>query len=383
VLPPKPPLPSDKKSSTGQLNLTTDSSKIIDEFQTTDYILGKQIGKGSYAIVRQAVHRDTKEQVAVKVYDKYRLVDRTKKLGVRREIQIMEKLNHCYVVKLYESLESAKQIQIVMEQVKGLSLLNYLRKQPGRRLGEDEGRRVFRQVLQGMEYCHSQDVVHRDLKLENLLLDESDNVRIIDFGFATCYPDKKVKLFCGTPSYMAPEIVGRKEYRGQPADVWALGVLLFAMLTGSFPFKGLTDADLYKKIQRGVYSVPADVPLPAKYIIEQMLRLDPAQRPSISEVLKDEWFITPETLEEGRPAVQPETFVSCKNPFIKEQRDPLIIQSLVRPTKIKLGYSQEKLAAQLGDSQTFASILYNKLRVNPATSVKHSRESTAYRDRED
>jgi serine/threonine protein kinase len=225
--------------------------------------------------------------------------------------------------------------------------------------------------------------VHRDLKLENLLMDECDNIRIIDFGFATCYPDKKVKLFCGTPSYMAPEIVGRKEYRGQPADVWALGVLLFALLTGSFPFKGLTDADLYRKIQRGVYSVPADVSPPAKCIIDQMLRLDPAQRPTISEVLKDEWFIPPETLEEGMAAAQPETFRSCKNPFVKEHRDPLIIQSLVRPTKIKLGYSQEELTAQLGDSQSFASILYDKLRVNPTTSVKHSCESTACRNRED
>jgi len=372
TLPTKPPLPSAKKSQTKLLSLTTDSFNIVqEEQQNPNYVLGRQLGKGAYAIVRQAYHRDTRKQVAVKVYEKYRLIDNSKKQGVKREIKIMEKLDHCYVVKLYESIETQKQIHLVMELVRGSSLLDFLKKQPGRKLGEDEAKRLYRQVLLGIEYCHSQDIAHRDLKLENLLLDENQDIRIIDFGFATCYPsDKKIKLFCGTPSYMAPEIVGRKEYKGQAADVWALGVLLYAILTGAFPFKGMSDSDLYKKIQRGVYSVPAEVPAAAKLIIEQMLKVDPAQRPTISEVLKDEWLILPESLEEGKEAIKTETFGNCKNPFIKEQKDPKIIQSLIR-----LGYSEEELTTQFQNSQSFASLLYNKLKDNPE-SARNSQEST-------
>ena len=104
-------------------------------------------------------------------------------------------------------------------------------------------------MVEGIRYCHNRSITHRDIKLENLLLDDDKNVKIIDFGFSTCIPnDKRVKIFCGTPSYMAPEIVNKTEYCGPPADVWALGVLLFTMLCGCFPYRGATDAELYGKI---------------------------------------------------------------------------------------------------------------------------------------
>jgi serine/threonine protein kinase len=94
-------------------------------------------------------------------------------------------------------------------------------------------------VISGLHYCHARNIAHRDIKLENLLLDSKGNIKIIDFGFSTCIPnERKIKMFCGTPSYMAPEIVNKKEYSGPPADVWALGVLLFALLHGCFPYRG-------------------------------------------------------------------------------------------------------------------------------------------------
>lgn len=98
------------------------------------------------------------------------------------------------------------------------------------------------------------NIAHRDIKLENIILDDTLNPKIIDFGFSTCIEkDKKIKIFCGTPSYMAPEVVQRKEYRGEGADVWALGVMLFVCITGIFPFKGSTDQELYKKINSSDY----------------------------------------------------------------------------------------------------------------------------------
>ena len=105
---------------------------------------------------------------------------------------------------------------------------------------------MFKQVVSGIEYCHARCITHRDIKLENVLLNAEMNVKIIDFGFSTCIPnDKRIKIFCGTPSYMAPEIVNKTEYCGPPADIWALGILLYAMLNGCFPFRGANDKDLY------------------------------------------------------------------------------------------------------------------------------------------
>ena len=138
-----------------------------------------------------------------------------------------------------------------MEYVGGGSLHGYLKSKPNRRLEEEEAKRIFKQILSGIHYCHSKCITHRDIKLENLLLDHKGNIKIIDFGFSTCIPnDRKIKIFCGTPSYMAPEIVSKKEYAGPPADIWALGVLLYALLNGCFPYRGQTDAELYKKICR-------------------------------------------------------------------------------------------------------------------------------------
>jgi MAP/microtubule affinity-regulating kinase len=317
---PRPPLGSKSPIRPGQfkvkpLSLTTEPLKEKDEL--AGYILGKVIGNGAYAQVRQAMHRETRQQVAIKVYEKYLLIQDSRKQAVAREIKVLEKLNHSHVLKLHESVDCPKQIYLVMEFVRGASLLNYLKKKPGRRLEEEEAKCIFRQILLGIEYCHSLNVTHRDLKLENLLLDDQHNIRIIDFGFATCFPNhRKVKMFCGTPRYMAPEIVSRAECCGPPVDVWALGVLLYTMLAGAFPFRAANDAELFKAILSGSVTFPPAFPEAARFIIEQMLSVDPDVRPSVSDVLIDDWFISPESLEEGKVEIRTEVIGSCKNPFM-------------------------------------------------------------------
>ena len=129
---------------------------------------------------------------------------------------------------------------MIMEYVNGGSLHGYLKMKPNRQMPELEAKFLWRQVVAAIYYCHQRNVTHRDIKLENILLDETKTiVKMIDFGFSTCIPhERKVKIFCGTPSYMAPEIVSKIEYSGPPADIWALGVLLYALLCGKFPFRG-------------------------------------------------------------------------------------------------------------------------------------------------
>lgn len=120
---------------------------------------------------------------------------------------------------------------------------------------EVTARRMFKQIVEAVTYLHSINVVHRDIKLDNILIEEgSRQVKLIDFGFSVIVsPLQKLKVFCGTPSYMCPEIVRKRDYEGKPVDMWALGILLYVMLTGVFPFKGTDEKDLYAKIIRGQY----------------------------------------------------------------------------------------------------------------------------------
>ena len=142
---------------------------------------------------------------------------------------------------------------------------------------ESEAKFLWQQVLFAIEYLHQKNVTHRDIKLENVLLDETKTrVKLIDFGFSTCIPnDKKVKIFCGTPSYMAPEIVNKMEYAGPPADIWALGILLFALLVGKFPFKGQNDKELFSNICRQDLNFPDHISKQARSLLLKILQKQP------------------------------------------------------------------------------------------------------------
>ncbi len=263
----------------GQSSATNSQSKI------TDYCIGNQLGEGAYAVVKQGFHKSTGRKVAIKIYEKYKISGGHRKSSVDREIRLLKTLSHENIVKLYETIDTPKQLYLIQELVRGKSLSTYLRTRQGRKLEEAEGVRIFRQVLAGIVYCHQNNVTHRDLKMENLLLDEQRNVKIIDFGFSICAPSsQKLKVFCGTPSYMAPEIVNKKEYFGPPTDVWSLGILLFAMLCGSFPFRGVGDRELFHNISNGHVPFPAFVSAKAKLLIAKMLAVDPLQRITAPEV---------------------------------------------------------------------------------------------------
>lgn len=310
------------------------STNLIPASSIADYQFNKQIGQGAYAVVKEATHRTTKRQVAIKVYDKFRLLDPQRKKSVNHEIQILKKLSHPHIVKLYDTIDTVKQLYLVLELVKGKSLYSYVKSREGRRLGETETRRIFRQIVSGIAYCHNRNVSHRDIKLENLLLDSHNDIKIIDFGFATSAPPgTKLRVFCGTPSYMAPEIVTKKEYSGPPADMWALGVLLFAMLSGKFPFKGANDKDLYKHIAKGDFSFLPIVPAKAKTLIKRLMSVDPLKRPTCEDVLADP-FMADGTIPQASVASRPE--ISSKY-----NRD--IINKIVKSG----GYSEDRVLREI------------------------------------
>ncbi|CAD8210643.1 unnamed protein product [Paramecium octaurelia] len=271
------------------INQPDDDTNKTEQFKA-QYKVGSRIGQGAYATVRVAIQIESDTKVAIKIYEKTKIKDLQRRKGVRREIEILEKLDHPNIVKILDTVESNNHVNIILEYVSGSSLHHLVRKQPERRLEEEIAKGIFKQILDAIQYCHSKNIAHRDIKLENILL-EGLTPKLIDFGFSTSFPiDKKVKMFCGTPSYMAPEIVTRQEYRGDKSDVWALGVVLFTMLQGVFPFKGDTDQELYSRIQQGEFTIIHDISKEAIALIYGMLTIDPDERPTVLELLNYPWF---------------------------------------------------------------------------------------------
>ena len=165
--------------------------------------------------------------------------------------------------------------------------MDLIKKQNDHTLKEKRAIKIFYQVVQGIAYCHSKNICHRDIKLENILVKNNDEVKIIDFGFAIKNDANTYnKLLCGTPSYMAPEIVNKKKYIAQYSEVWTLGILLFVMLYGRFPFKGKNEKDLFMKIKEGDLCLPEDkfISSKVKKLLEKIIVVDPKRRPTAQDI---------------------------------------------------------------------------------------------------
>jgi len=254
-----------------------------------DYIVGKEIGKGAYAIVKSAIHKLSNKKIAIKIYEKYNLIDPQRKCNFKKEIDILKKIDHSNIIKLYDVIDTTKQLLIIMELATGISLLNYLKAKPNRRMDESETKEIFYQIIKAITYLHSKNIVHRDVKLENIIIDNK-YIKIIDFGFATFHQTNKLNFFCGTPSYMPPEIIQKKEYLGPPADVWSCGILLYTLLCGVFPFRATNEKELFSKIIKGSFILPEYLSQESKNLISKILNVNVSGRPLINEVLNDPWF---------------------------------------------------------------------------------------------
>lgn len=205
------------------------------------YVLGDSLGKGSYAVVKVAFSKKLKRQVAIKIIIKKKAPQDYITKFLPREIAVMKQLNHPNIIGLYEAIETSSRIFLVMDMADGGDLLDYIKTNGA--VAEDEARRFFRQLVDASEYLHNLDVVHRDLKCENILLDRNKNILITDFGFARTQPieydtgRRRLSLtFCGSYAYAPPEILRGIAYDGTRSDVWSMGVVLFTMLCAKLPF---------------------------------------------------------------------------------------------------------------------------------------------------
>jgi 5'-AMP-activated protein kinase catalytic alpha subunit len=255
------------------------------------YILGPVLGRGGFCTVRKALHEATGEMVAVKIIEKSRLKDPKDRDRVDRECRVLRNLsNHVAIVRVLQCVETPDILYLVMENCGGGSLLDHIRN--SRRLPEDEACLILQQMLHALQFCHARDIVHRDVKLENILLDEQNGARLIDFGLCGYYAaGKMLKCHCGSPSYAAPEIVGRMDYLATPVDVWSLGVVLFAMLAGYLPFHAKEKKLLSEKILAGSFKFPSTaISSSARDLIQRMLTVDPEARITLAEIWTHPWL---------------------------------------------------------------------------------------------
>ncbi|KVH88797.1 CBL-interacting serine/threonine-protein kinase 7-like [Cynara cardunculus var. scolymus] len=265
------------------------------------YQLTRLLGRGSFAKVYHGRSLIDDSSVAVKVIEKPTIADPTMEPRLVREVAAMRRLNHPNILKLHEVLATKTKIYLVMELAAGGELFTQLSRRG--RMKEATARRYFQQIVSTLNFCHQNGVAHRDLKPQNLLLDEQGNLKISDFGLSALPESQKDGLLhtaCGTPAYTAPEIVRRKGYDGSKADAWSCGIILFIFLAGYLPFDDSNLANMYRKIHQREFVFPDWIPKQPRVIIQKLLDPNPKTRMSIETLMGLSWFkksLRPEPLE--------------------------------------------------------------------------------------
>ncbi|XP_035240441.1 MAP/microtubule affinity-regulating kinase 4 isoform X3 [Anguilla anguilla] len=291
-----------------------------------NYRLLKTIGKGNFAKVKLARHILTGREVAIKIIDKTQL-NPTSLQKLFREVRIMKGLNHPNIVQLFEVIETDKTLYLIMEYASGGEVFDYLVSHG--RMKEKEARAKFRQIVSAVHYCHQKNIVHRDLKAENLLLDADSNIKIADFGFSNEFTlGNKLDTFCGSPPYAAPELFQGKKYDGPEVDIWSLGVILYTLVSGSLPFDGQNLKELRERVLRGKYRVPFYMSTDCEGILRRFLVLNPTKRCTLEQIMKDKWMNAGYEGEELKPHVEP----------VEDYNDASRIEVMVG-----MGYSREEI----------------------------------------
>ncbi|XP_009245373.2 serine/threonine-protein kinase SIK3 isoform X7 [Pongo pygmaeus] len=252
------------------------------------YEIDRTIGKGNFAVVKRATHLVTKAKVAIKIIDKTQLDEENLK-KIFREVQIMKMLCHPHIIRLYQVMETERMIYLVTEYASGGEIFDHLVAHG--RMAEKEARRKFKQIVTAVYFCHCRNIVHRDLKAENLLLDANLNIKIADFGFSNLFtPGQLLKTWCGSPPYAAPELFEGKEYDGPKVDIWSLGVVLYVLVCGALPFDGSTLQNLRARVLSGKFRIPFFMSTECEHLIRHMLVLDPNKRLSMEQICKHKWM---------------------------------------------------------------------------------------------
>ncbi|CAL9187086.1 unnamed protein product, partial [Musa hybrid cultivar] len=254
--------------------------------------VGKLLGAGTFAKVYVARNISTDELVAIKALDKEKIIKCGLVAHIKREIAILRRVRHPYIVQLFEVMATKTKIYFVMEYVRGGELFSRVAKG---RLREDTARRYFQQLISAVAFCHARGVFHRDLKPENLLVDENGDLKVSDFGLSAVAEQSRggdglLHTLCGTPAYVAPEVLSRRGYDGAKVDIWSCGVILFVLMAGYLPFQDQNIVTMYRKIYKGDFRCPRWFSPDLERLLHRLLDTNSRTRITISEIMENKWF---------------------------------------------------------------------------------------------
>eukprot|EP00093_Oithona_nana_P012127 12127.XXX_335556_330278_1 [CDS] Oithona nana genome sequencing. len=287
------------------------------------YDLEETIGEGHYAVVKMARHVFTGEKVAVKVIDKMKL-DSATRLQMMQEVRLMKLVQHPYVVRLYEVIDTQTKLYLVLEFADGGDMYDYIMKHEGG-LDENTAKKYFRQIVTAIQYCHKLHVVHRDLKPENVVFFEKlGMVKLTDFGFSNKFdPGQRLQTSCGSLAYSAPEILLGDSYDAPAVDIWSLGVILYMLVCGTAPFQEANDSETLTMIMDCKYSFPSHISQTCKSLISRMLQRQPEVRASLEDIVSDSWL----TEEDDIP--EEEMFPLVSREHLTEEEHSSVLQRMV------------------------------------------------------
>ncbi|XP_073177069.1 serine/threonine-protein kinase SIK3 isoform X5 [Lepidochelys kempii] len=295
----------------------------------------------------------TDDEVAIKIIDKTQLDEENLK-KIFREVQIMKMLCHPHIIRLYQVMETERMIYLVTEYASGGEIFDHLVAHG--RMAEKEARRKFKQIVAAVHFCHCCNIVHRDLKAENLLLDANLNIKIADFGFSNIFtPGQLLKTWCGSPPYAAPELFEGKEYDGPKVDIWSLGVVLYVLVCGALPFDGSTLQNLRARVLSGKFRIPFFMSTECEHLIRHMLVLDPSKRLSMEQICKHKWMKLGEADAEFDRLI-----AECQHLKIERQMEPLNEDVLL--AMVEMGLDKERTLQSLRtDAYDHYSAIYSLL----------------------
>ncbi|CAD6503226.1 BgTH12-02893 [Blumeria graminis f. sp. triticale] len=297
-----------------------------------NWILGKTIGAGSMGKVKLARRNECGEQVAVKIVprgatdesqnqskaDRER-ADHSKEVRTAREAAIMTLLDHPYICAMKDVVRTTYHWYMLFEYVNGGQMLDYIISHG--RLKEKQARKFSRQIASALDYCHRNSIVHRDLKIENILISKTGDIKIIDFGLSNMFnPRNHLKTFCGSLYFAAPELLQAKQYTGPEVDIWSFGIVLYVLVCGKVPFDDQSMPALHAKIKKGIVDYPSWLSPECKNLISRMLVTDPRQRACLQEIMNHTWIV------KGFGSA-PENYLPVREP-LQLPLDPHVIQAM-------------------------------------------------------
>ena len=249
-----------------------------------NYKIEETIGEGTYGKVKLATHIKLNEKVAIKIINKKKLINKGDHERIKNEFQIITKLNHPNILKAFEVFEDEINYYIVMERPAIGDLFNYICSKG--RLSMDETSFIFYQIVNGIQYLHKNNIVHRDMKPENIMLTEDMIVKIGDFGLSKYFKNDEIRLKtnCGSPCYSAPEVLRGNKYKPKPVDIWGIGIILYCMVCGELPFEDEKEDILVRKVTLCNYTCPLFVNDIFKSFFKKILCQNPNERITIDQI---------------------------------------------------------------------------------------------------